>query len=170
MEKKPTSSAVMGLLVGLALIVCSLVVLFGDFYTERWSQVLGFVILFGGIIFCVLLHAKEVDHRETFGGLFGFGFKTTAAATVVMIGFVILEGFIFPDVKTRIIEMSRVEMSKNPNVSESQVEQSLQWMEKNFTLMIILSVLFWYLVIGAVASLIGAAAAKKRPVTTFDNI
>jgi hypothetical protein len=170
MEKKPTSSAVMGLLVALALIVCSLVTLFGEFYTERWAQVLGFVLLFGGILISVLLHAKEVDYHATFGGYFGFGFKVTAAVTVLMIVYVVLQGYIFPEVKTTIMEMSRVEMAKNPQMSESQVDQAMQWMENNFTLMIVLSILFWYLVIGAVASLIGAAVSKKRPAHTFDNI
>lgn len=171
MEKKPTSSAVMGLLVGLALIVCSLIVFFAELYTQSWSQFIGFVLLFIGILLSVLMHAKEINYREGFGALFGFGFKVTAAATVIMILFMVVQGFIFPDFKTRILEMTRLQMGKRPNITEEQIDTAMQWMERNFTLMMILGILFWYLIIGAVASLIGAAVSKKnRPDTNFETI
>ena len=171
MEKKPTSAPLMGLMLGLVLIVTGLITFFAELYTEQWAQWIGFIILFGGIVACVLMHAKEVGYREGFGALFGFGFKVTAAATVIMILYVVLQGFLFPDIKTRIIEMTQEQMSKNPQANQAQIDQTVSWMSNNFTLMIILGVLFWYLVLGAAASLLGAAVAKKRPVAhTFDNI
>lgn len=172
MEKKATSSVVMGLLITLVLIVISLVMYFTDLYMETWNQYLGFVILFAGVIIAVLMHAKEVNYHATFGNLFGFGFKVTAAITVLMILYVIISGFIFTDVKTRYMEMAREQMAKSQqNASADQIEQGMQFMEKNFTLFIILGILFWYLVCGAIASLIGAAVAKKRPpVAEFENV
>jgi hypothetical protein len=173
MEKKPTSSAVMGLLVGLILIVCSLVIYFTQLYLETWGQYIGFVLLFGVILVSVLLHSNEVAHQTTFGKLFGFGFKVTAAATVSMIVFVVLQGMIFPDIKTRFMEVAREGAYKHPEAAANKdaIEQNLQMVEKNFTFIIILGILFWYLVIGAIASLVGAAVAKKKPVVAeFDNI
>jgi hypothetical protein len=172
MEKKATSSTTMGLLVGLILIVCSLVIYFTGLYTETWAQYIGFVLLFGGIILSVLMHAKEVDNQTTFGKLFGFGFKVTAAVTVLMIVFVVLQGMIFPDIKTRFMEVARDQAYKYPEAAANKdaIDQNLSMVEKNFTFIVILGILFWYLVIGAIASLIGAAIPKKRPVTKFENI
>jgi hypothetical protein len=172
MEKKPTSSTTMGLLVGLILIVCSLVIYFTSLYTETWAQYIGFVLLFGGILLAVLMHAKEVEYQTTFGKLFGFGFKVTAAVTVLMIVFVVLQGMIFPDIKTRFIEVAREQAYNHPQAAANKdaIDQNLAMVEKNFTFIVILGILFWYLVIGAIASLIGAAIPKKRPVTEFENI
>lgn len=173
MEKKPTSSAVMGLLIALVLIVCSLVIYFADLYTQSWAQYIGFVILFGGILFAVLNHAKEVQYQASFGNLFGFGFKVTAAITVLMIVFIILQGLIFPDIKTRFMEMARANAMKQSQSAgnEDAVEKGMEMFERNFTLFLVLGILFWYLIIGAISSLIGAAVAKKRPPAhTFDNI
>lgn len=170
MEKKVTSSVMMGLMVALVLIVISLVTYFTGVYTESWNQYLGFVILFAAILISVLIHAKEVDYRDTFGKLFGFGFKVAATATCIMILYVVLSSFLFPDVKTKIMEVARENALKQPNANPDQVEQGMQFFEKNFTLFVILGIIFWYLVIGCVASLIGAAVAKKRPASEFENV
>jgi len=170
MEKKVTSAPLMGLLIALVLIVYSLIMYFTDLYTEPWNQWVGLILLVGAIIFAVLFHAKEKEHYVTFGNLFAFGFKVIAASTCIMILYLLLQDMIFPDIKTNILEMSRAQMAKRPGVSEADVNRSLEIFEKNYTLFLVLGVLFWNLLIGVVASLIGAAVAKKRPVDEFDKI
>jgi hypothetical protein len=173
MEKKPTSATVMGLLLALILVVFSLVTYFANLYMEPYVAVLSGVLLFAGILITVLLHAKEVDHRDSFGNLFGFGFKATAAATVVMIAYGILQGVIFPDIKTRFLEAQRTAAYERPEaaINREAIEKGLDMIDKNYTLMMVLGVIFWMLVIGALASLIGAAVSKKNmPITSFDNI
>ena len=173
MEKKPTPASTMGLLVGLVMIIFNLVTYFTNLYTETWLQMVGGALLLAGIITAVLLHAKEVGYRDSLGGLFGFGFKATAAVTVITIAYVILQGLIFPDIKTRFLEAQRQLAYARPEAQANReaIEQGLGMLERNYTLFIILSVIFWTLVIGAVASLIGAAIPKKnRPDTSFENI
>jgi hypothetical protein len=173
MEKKPTSATVMGLLIALILVVFSLVTYFANIYTEGYVAILSGVLLLACILVAVLLHAKEVDYRESFGNLFGFGFKATAAATVVMIAYGILQGIVFPDIKTRFLEAQRTAAYERPEAATNQeaIEQGLNMLDKNYTLMMVLGVIFWMLVIGALASLIGAAVSKKNvPNTSFDNI
>jgi cytochrome bd-type quinol oxidase subunit 2 len=170
MEKKVTSSALMGLLVALVLIVFSLIMYFADLYTEQWNQWAGLIILVASIIFAVLFSAKERDHQVTFGSLFGFGVKVAAASTCIMILYMLLQGVVFPDIKTRIMEMSRAQALKQPGVSEADVDRYMEMFERNYTLFMVIGVLFWNMLIGVVASLVGAAVAKKRPVAEFDNI
>ena len=173
MEKKPTPASTMGLLVGLIMAVFSLLTYFTGIYTETWVQLLTAVILLAAFIICILLHAREVNYRDSFARLFGFGFRAVAAATVVTIGYVILQNFIFPDIKTRFLEAQRNLAYARPDASANReaIEQGIGMLERNYTLMMVLGVIFWMLVIGAIASLIGAAIPKKNmPDTNFENI
>lgn len=173
MEKKPTSATVMGLLVGLVLVVLKLVTYFTEAYVEPWSLWAFIIVNFLAILVCVLLHANENQYRDSFGGLFGFGFKASAAAIIVMIAYVIMEGIIFPDVKTRFLEVQRAAAYNTPEASANReaIEQGFGMLEKNYTFMMTLGTVFWMLVAGALGSLLGAAMCRKNmPGTKFDNI
>ncbi|AXY74430.1 DUF4199 family protein [Paraflavitalea soli] len=169
MEKKTTSAVTVGFLTGLVLVVLALVVYFTKLYLEKWGQYLGLGIFMAAIIWAVINHGKETNHSAGFGTLFGFGFKTVAVVICIMVIYTALSGYLFPDVKEAIIENSRAEALKQPNVSEADVEQGLQMFAKNYTMFIIMIILFWYLVLGVIASLIGAAVTKKIPQSPFEN-
>src|SRR5690349_17057091 len=122
MEKKVTSSVTMGLLIALIMIVFSLVTYFTGLYTETWAQYAGFFILCASIFIAVLIHAKERQNYATYGQLFGFGFRTTATITVIMILYVVLSGFLFPDVKTRMLELANERaLQGSPNASQADI-------------------------------------------------
>ena len=61
-------------------------------------------------------------------------------------------------------------MEKNPNLTESQIDQGIAMTNKFFFVFAIAAILFGYLIIGLIASLIGAGVTKKTPKPTFDNI
>jgi len=170
MEKKTTSPVVAGLLISAVLIVFGLIMYFTKLYTETWNQYVGMVLICGGIIWAVINHSKERNANVTFGGLFGFGFKTTAVIICITIVYTLIFGYIFPDVKEAIITKAREQALTAPNANESQVEQGMAMFEKNYTLFMMIGIIFWYAVIGAVSSLIGAAVAKKNPKAEFDNV
>ena len=170
MEKKVTSNIVVGLIISLILIVISLVIYFTGMYTESWIQWLTSCLLLGAIIWAVINHGKERENTASFGNLFAFGFKVTAVITVIIIIYTVLSFYIFPDIKEKIIDMQRQAALQAPGANESQVEQGMAMVEKNFTLFAVIGIIFWYLVLGAVASLIGAAVTKKRPSTPFQNV
>ena len=170
MKKKSTSPVMAGLLICIVLIVYGLVMYFAGLYTETWNQYIGMVLLAGGLIWAVVNHSKEKEANITFGGLFGFGFKTTAVIICITIVYVLIFGYIFPDVKEAIITKAREQALTAPDANESQVEQGMAMFEKNYTLFMMIGIIFWYAVIGAVSSLIGAAIAKKNPKPVFDNV
>jgi di/tricarboxylate transporter len=173
MEKKVTSAGLMGLLIGLILIAYSLAMYFTDLYMETWNQYAGIALFFAAILIAILLHAKEVDNQTTYGKLFGFGFKVTAIVVLLMVIYAFLSNYIFPDVKTRFIEAARENAFKDPKAAENKeaIEKGLEMWEKNFMVFLIGGMIFSYLVIGCIASLIGAAIPKKRPpVAEFENV
>jgi hypothetical protein len=170
MEKKPMSSVVVGLMISLVLIVFGLVVYFANLYTEKWAQYAGTLIFVIAIIWAVFNHGKENSNTLTFGNLFAFGFKTVAVVACIMILYTFLSGYIFPDIKEKVMENARLEAAKNPNpnATPEQIEQGMAMFEKNYTLFIVLGLTFWYLISGVIASLIGAAITKKNP-QSFDK-
>jgi hypothetical protein len=84
-----------------------------------------------------------------------------------MVGYTILQGFLFPDIKEKYIEQARIEAAKNPNADPGQIEQGMQFFESKYTIILIFIQLFWFVIGGAIAALIGAAVTKKRP--PFEN-
>lgn len=163
MEKKVTSHLTKGLIIALILIVLSVVTTILELYTIQWLQYVGFLILCGGIIWAVMSYGKENDYDKNFGSLFAHGFKTMAVVTILVLLYTFLSGFIFPDAQQKIIDMARQKALERANGNEAQIEQGMAMFEKNFTLFIVIGIVFWYLIIGAVSSLIGAAITKKNP-------
>jgi Protein of unknown function (DUF4199) len=169
MEKKITSPVVAGITISLILIVLSIVTYFTGLYTKTWSQYCGFVILLGGILWAVVNNSNEKNHDVTFGNLFGYGFKVTAVIICLVILYSILSGYLFPDVKQKIMELAKQQALARPGADEDQVEKGMEMFEKNYTLFIVIGIIFWYIVIGVIASLIGAAVSKKNPSSEFEN-
>jgi len=164
MKKKTTSPVVAGLLISAVLIVFGLVMYFTNLYMETWNQYLGMVLICIGIIWAVINHGKEKEANVTFGGLFGYGFKTTAVIICITIAYILIFNYIFPDVKEAIINKSKEQ------ALTAQAEKGIEMLEKNYTLFMVIGIIFWYAVIGAVSSLIGAAVTKKDPKPAFDNV
>jgi amino acid transporter len=170
MEKKVTSSVMMAVVITLVLIVVNLVVYFTDLWREMWAAYSGFLLLFVAIIVAVVIHGKERENNVTFGRLFGFGFKTVAAVACLMILYTWLFNFLVPEAKEKYLEYLREQTLKNPRATEETADQTVKLVGDNFLLFAIIGTILWYLVLGCIASLIGAAVAKKQPRPEFENV
>lgn len=161
---------VAGLLIAGLVIVLSLVMmLFAKSTSSPGSGWLTYLVIIGGLIFCINAYAKAKENFVTFGELFSFGFKSTAVYTVIFIGFLILVSLLFPDFKTSAIEAVRTEMENQKNYNEDQAEQAIAMMEKYFWVFAIGGTMLGFVIVGAIGSLLGAAIAKKRPVNPFEQ-
>ncbi|HET9057048.1 MAG TPA: DUF4199 domain-containing protein [Chitinophagaceae bacterium] len=167
MEKKITSHVTKGLIISLVLIVLGLAFYFTGLYLENWYQYVVMLIYVVAIIWATLSFGKENDNAVTFGNLFAHGFKTAAVVTCIMIVYSLVFGYIFPEMREKIIEKTQEEMANNPKVTQAQIDQTIEIMKKSFTVFLILGVIFWYLLAGVIASLIGAGVAKKNPPSPF---
>jgi amino acid transporter len=124
-------------------------------------------IYIAAIIWGVLLHGKEKDNAVTFGNLFAHGFKTAAVITCIMILYTVAFGYVFPELKEKMLEKAQEQMSSREGVTQAQIDAGMDMMKKSFMLFMILGLIFWYLLAGVIASLIGAAVAKKNPPSPF---
>jgi predicted membrane channel-forming protein YqfA (hemolysin III family) len=166
MEKKVMSPQLKGLLISLIFIVMSLVMLLTIKDLKKQNELgwISWILIPASIIWACIYYARQMDGNVTFGNVFAHGFKTSGVLALIMVAFTLLYVFVIvPDFKDQMMDISREEMAKNPDLTEEQIEQAVGFTEKFFSLFVVLGALFTYLIFGVVGSLIGAAVAKKNP-------
>ncbi len=165
METKVTSPVVKGLLIALILIIIGFVGRMTNLQYESWFAWLSYGILIAGIIISCIMFSNQMNHNVTFGNVFANGFKTTAVVTCLTILFMVILLMVMPQMKEEMIENARTQAAKG-TATEEQIDQSMQIFSKMFWVFIIGGILLAYLFMGCIASLIGAAVAKKNPQPT----
>jgi NADH:ubiquinone oxidoreductase subunit 6 (subunit J) len=169
-EKKPITHIVAGLIISAILIVYSIALTFLGLSTDTILSLITYAIFIGGIIVFINLYGKAKNNQVTFGNLFAYGFKTTSVIIVLFILFLVLFNLIFPDLREKGFEIARQKMEEKGKLTEEQIDQGIQIAKKFFWVGIIAGVLLIYAIVGAIASLIGAAVTKKKPVNPLDQM
>lgn len=152
------------------LIISAIVIFFSTLFyilhinTEKWTQWVGVVIMFAGVILSCIQYAKANDGNVTFGNVFGNGFKTTAIIALVTIAFSALFVLIFPDIKEQALEQVRLDMEKQGQ-ADDVIDKAVAMTDKMFMVFLLAGGIFGTLFFGVIASLIGAGIAKKNPNT-----
>lgn len=162
MNQTITTPITKGLVLSLILIVIAIAVYFSGIDMNSEIKYLGYLVFFAGIIFCISQYGKQINYSSTFGNYFAHGFKISAIVTVIMIIFVVVFILLFPEFKDKAMEEARKNMHSN-NLSEEQKDKYIEIGSKFFMTFAILGTLVWYIFLGAIASLIGAAITKKNP-------
>lgn len=163
MEQKPTSALSKAIMISLILIVLGLITFFADIDLTNGLQYIFTVIEVAAIIWAVHYFGKQIDYNATFGKYFSHGFSIAAIITVLMVVFIVLQIFLFPDFKNSIIEKTVEQMKSNPNQNTEQAQQGLEFFKKHFMLFMVGGTLFSYIFFGTIGALIGAAITKRNP-------
>jgi len=169
-ENKIMSPQIKGLLISLIIIVLGLAGYFTDLaFTSWYNWIVNLVMLVAIIIACVHF-ANQKQGYVTFGNVFLHGFKITAVIAIIILVYTLLAfNVLFPDMKEKIFEMQRTKMEES-GMDDDKLEQAMTMMKKYFMLFLILGAIFGNLIFGCIASLIGAAVAKKKKFNPLDQI
>jgi hypothetical protein len=170
MEQPVTSTVTKGLVISLILIVLALTIYFAGIEVNGPAQWIGYAIFIGGVIWSIYSYGKQVSYNSTFGNYFAHGFKVSATVTAIMILYIIIFIMLFPDFKEKAMEQARAGMRQKNNMTEEQMAQALEWTRKFFVVLLIAGTLIGYLILGALAALVGAAITKKQPNTFAADI
>jgi len=163
MEKKITSPALKGVIISLILIVFSLIIQFLNLTKNKGFGSIQIIILLAGIIWSAISFSKQMDGNVTFGGLFAHAFKTAAAVTAIMVVYTIISiKFISPETINIALEEARTGM-EGKNLTDDQIDQGLAFTKKFFIPLTAGGILLSFMIMGVVASIIGAAVSKKNP-------
>lgn len=167
MEKKVTTPAVKGIIISLILIVFSLIIMFLDLTRNKGIASIQFLIFIAGIIWSAISYAKQMEGNVTFGNVFGHAFKVTAAITVIMVVYTVISlKFISPEQLEAGIQEARANMEAK-NMPDDQIDNAINLTRKFAMPFAIAGVLVMFMFVGLIASLIGAAVAKKNPRDPF---
>lgn len=169
-ETKPMTHITAGLLIAAALIVYSIILNFAGLSNDPNFGYITYAILIIGLIVTIGIHAKAHDNRLTFGNLFAFGFKTTAVFTILFIVFIIIFNLLFPDMKEQGLEMAREKLEEQGKMTDSQIDDALEMGRKFFWVGVIGGTMLFFIILGAIGSLLGAAITKKKPVNPLDEL
>jgi len=153
---------------GLILALISIVTFVAFYVTGRSFDKSGLsylpmLLVVGLLIFFVIKYSNDKDNNVTFGNCFGYGFKSTAIMALIVFAFVLIFVLVQPSYKQEFLDFMSAEMDKDPKITEDQKATTMNAMDKFFMISILGGGLFMNLLIGCVASLIGAAVAKKNP-------
>jgi hypothetical protein len=170
MENKITTPITKGLIITLIGAVLDLVAGFAHIRYETWWRWIPAIITFGLIIWACVNFSNQMQHNVTFGNIFAHGFKTGAVvACLSLIYFLVSIYLIFPETKEISLQKARENMEARQNLTSDQIDQGMEFVKRSYMTLSVISIVLFTLVVGAVASLIGAAIAKKNPVTPFDK-
>lgn len=164
MENKPTAPWLIALITSLVLIVFSILTYVTDQLTNKYISWIFNAIIIVTIIWACINYAKQMNGDVTFGNIFGFGFKIAAGIAAIMCVYTFISvKFIYPEIVEKTIDIARAEMEKKPEISTEQIDTFVNMMRKSFLLFAVIGYLFNTAFWGAIASLIGAALARKNP-------
>ena len=169
MEQKITTPLTKAVIISLILIAISMATAFLDQNVNSSFRWLGYVVFVIGIILSIWQYGKQVDHQSAFGNYFAHGFKTTAIVTIIMIFYIVIFMALFPEFKEKAFEEARKGM-QGKNLTEEQIDKGIEFTKRFFTVLLIAGSLLYYLILGAIAALIGAAITKKNPNTFQQDI
>ncbi|MGF7231789.1 DUF4199 domain-containing protein [Arachidicoccus sp.] len=163
MEKKQNAHLMGALIISLIIIVIELVLYFTNQMQNKGLGLISYLVFIIGICMICLQYSKEKDGNVTFGNLFAQGFKTSALVALIMIIWsVLMFKVLFPDLPDQLMQSQRAKMLSQ-GLSEEQMAKGAAIGKKFFMTFVIGGTIFMYAILGAIASLIGAAIAKKNP-------
>ena len=168
-EQKPISHLIAGLIIGAIMILYSCVVQFTGLEQVKGVPLIGYAIIMASLILFITMYGKAMNNQVTFGNLFSYGFKTTAVLMLIMILFTIIFFLLFPDIKEKIFDLTRQKMEER-DMSDDEIEKALSLWKRMFWVFTIGGIALVYAVVGAIASLIGAAITKKKPISPIDQL
>ena len=169
-ETKIMSPQIKGLLIALIVIILGIAGYFTNLGFSTWYNWVVNAVMLAAIIIACVHFANQKQGYVTFGNVFLHGFKITAVIAIIVLVYTVLAfTVLFPDMKEKVFEMQQAQMEKS-GLDDDKLEQGMTMMKKYFMIFLVIGVIFGTLIWGSIASLIGAAVAKKKKINPLDQM
>lgn len=158
-----------GLLIAAAVVLCSLVLSAGGGGTAApqggW---ISYGIIVVGLIVAINRFGAARRNKVTFGELFSYGFKATTMVVLLFVTFLFVLSLLTPELKQKALEATQLQLEKQGH-SDGDIEKMIGLTRKYFWVVFIGSAMFFFVLVGTVGSLIGAAVTRKEPKNPFEQ-
>ncbi len=124
---------------------------------------INFIMIPIGIILACIEYSKTEEYNVNFGQVFSIGFFTGMLVLTIIVSYVILFNLIFPEVKEVTLQSTKEAWAATPAITEQQANQWLSIMDNYYMVITIAAQVTIGLIGSVIASLLGAAFAKKEP-------
>jgi hypothetical protein len=158
-----------GLLAGVVLVALFIVYYVFGLFSRSEVGFIPALVLIGFIIAAQISHAKALKGDITYGNLWAMGFKTTAVATCIFVLFLIIFILLVPGYKDMMTNLTTQFMVKR-GLNQEQVGKALDNYKRTFMATSVGGSLIFYLIVGSIAALIGAAIPKKNPKPNLERL
>ena len=139
---------------------------------KEWIIYLVYLPFLAGIVLNAMAYSKANDGFVTFGNVFGSCFKGTMIIILVMVAWGVLSTIVFPEMKTKTLEMIRIKMQQSnqaQKMTDDQMESAVSFMSNHWNTIVVGGSVLYNLFFGAIFSLIGGAVANKKGDNPFNN-
>jgi hypothetical protein len=159
-----------GFITGLVMIVIGAILYLTGVAFKPGMQYVTYIPFLIGLILNAQDFTKANDGFVTYGNVFSSCFKATAIITLLLLVWSLLSIALFPHMKEEAMEMARQQMSKNPQMTDDQIEMAMNMTKKYWNVFLVGGVVFGTLFVGAILSLIAAAIPKKKGAAPMQNM
>lgn len=170
-QRKPLSHLLAGLFIALAVIAFSTVMTLASGQSAGPSGGwISYAIIILGLIFFIQRYGKDVGYRATFGDYFSYGFKATTMIVLLFVAFLLVLSFTMPDIKNNVLDATRQELEKQKKATDKEIDTIMEMSSRYFWVFLIGSSVFFFVLIGAIGSLVGAAITRKESPNSAEQI
>jgi predicted MFS family arabinose efflux permease len=169
-ESKIMSPQIKGIIISMIIIILGIAGYYSNLAFSSWyNWAVNGVMVIALIVACIHF-ANQKEGYVTFGKVFLHGFITTVViALIIVIYSVLAFTVLFPDMKEKIFEM-QVEQMEKRGMDSDKIDQAMNMMKRFFWVGLIAGAIFGNLIFGCIASLIGAAVAKKNKINPLEQL
>lgn len=161
-ENKIISHITKGLVIAAVYIIIDLAANFAGIKLENYYGWIMMCLLIGAIIWSCIHYGKQMDNNVTFGKVFVHGFKTSAVVSCLLFVYSVLLFYVIsPELIDQMVAKGIEQAEKR---GQDIPEDSKGIMTKMTKVFVLVGAILGPLILGCIASLIGAAVAKKRPI------
>lgn len=150
-----------GLITGIIVVIIAVIFHITNVPPRSSLQYILYLPFATGVIMACMNYGKANNHLVTFGKVFTVGFKTTALITIIVLVWVIISFFVFPEMKEQAMEMAMTEIEEQ-DMPDDQAETGMAFFEKFYYPTMIGGAIFGNMIPGLIFSLIGAVITKKE--------
>ncbi|MBI5219686.1 MAG: DUF4199 domain-containing protein [Bacteroidia bacterium] len=169
MEKKKSgflkNTMTFGAITGMAFIIISVLFYLLNIENQNISQYIDYAILIAGIVFGTKYFRDKMNHGSiTYGKALGSGVLISLFSAIILAFYTFLFfKIIDPGALGKIYDLMEQQMMKQPNLTDQQIEMSIE-MAKKFTTPVTISIgiIFSFTLLGFVFSLITSIFLKKK--------